>query len=150
MVTNCIPIPGSTPVTVPNACQQGQTQPFPYSAVSDLSLYREDGSIEWYAEEVARVGENRLRAMYCYLYRLAASLHIGECIDILKICSDEQNHRIAVKVCCEIINTYRLGWLNRTKRLQEQKKKPTVADEVQATGLQFEFNETFTRMKRIH
>lgn len=95
-----------------------------------------------------RVGEKRLLAMYNYLYRLAASLRVDDCIHILKICSNPQDQRIAVKACCEIEDTYRLGWRNRIERLRGRKKTVTLRDEMRVMGTQFYMNKEYNTLRR--
>lgn len=116
----------------------------------NLSVFRDDGSTFWFEEEKKRVGESRLRMMQSYLYKLADMLQVNDEIDIVRICRDKQNYRIAVKTCCEIVRTYEQGWHNRMERLHERQKKVTIVDEVQAIGKQFQFNPTCTRLTRIN
>lgn len=73
----------------------------------DLSIYAEDGTTNWYRWEVARLGEDRVREMYNALYKRAADMPVGTAIDIMELCKDQKNLRLAVKICCEIIDTYR-------------------------------------------
>ena len=77
--------------------------------ITDLSCFREDGSKEWYNEELARIGEQRMREMYNSMYRLAAKMPCGSSINLLNVCKNPENLRLAVKICCEIIDTYRHG-----------------------------------------
>ena len=116
----------------------------------DLSKYKEDGSVGWYTEELERVGKNRIDAMYNALYDLAERLDVGQGIDIVKLCKDPLNYRIVVKAGCEIIDTYRIRQGNRLRALREGKKTLTRDDILSAIGKQFEFNSTYTVLRRYN
>lgn len=83
------------------------------SKVIDLSRFREDGSTGWYYEEQARIGEQRMQELYNRLYRLAEKMQCGTSINLLEACKNPENLRLAVKICCEIIDTYRYGIMQK-------------------------------------
>ena len=116
----------------------------------DLSIYKDNGDDNWYMEEQERVGIDRLRKQYAYLYNLADHLRRGESIDLIKICSDPQNRRIAVKICCEICNMRRFGWRHRLEQLLADKPTATLAERNATLGKQYAFNKTYTRFIRIN
>ena len=108
----------------------------------DLSIYKEDGSVGWYAEELARVGKEKIDAMYAALYEMADRLEAGQGIDIVKLCKNPGNRRIAVKAGCVIIDTYKVRAGNRLRALRE------YVDVQNILGKQFEFNSTYTVLRR--
>lgn len=114
----------------------------------DLSIYKEDGSVGWYAEELARVGKEKIDAMYAALYEMADRLEAGQGIDIVKLCKNPENRRIAVKAGCEIIDTYKVRAGNRLRALRESKTTRSGADVQRTLGKQFEFNSTYTVLRR--
>ncbi len=114
----------------------------------DLSIYKEDGSVGWYAEELARVGKEKIDAMYAALYEMADRLEVGQGIDIVKLCKNPENRRIAVKAGCEIIDTYKVRAGNRLRALRESSAAHSDADVQNTLGKQFEFNGTYTVLRR--
>ncbi len=74
----------------------------------DLSIYREDGNHEWFYEELRRIGEKRMNTMRDWLFRKAQTMPCGSTFNLIENCTDKQNLRLMVRVCCEIIITNRL------------------------------------------